>query len=257
MKVFNVKPRKLFPDGLATIYTKQEALERGMVFLPHDRWRDAQEGEYAETCDGYITPIIKRNDNDPQSCHIKTPTGCFHTSPDRYPSFDTKEFFNRNFFTRGITWSGNGKLTPMQEEVVDLFCDNGFDLEQALLLVYGNVKYSWKGDAAKVASSKKFKKAVMGRVEDVIKLKGIDISLEKILMKLEEALDGTSGESKNFKSIIQMAARVIGEDIFEDKKYLTPKTKRNLFSEAEEAEYEDSKEKMTLLKGPIRESNTG
>ncbi len=257
MKVYSVKESEFFPDGFARIYTKQEALDRGMFFLPHDRWRDAKEGEYAETVDGYVTPVIKRNDNNPSSCYLKTPTGCFHTSPDRNPHFDTEEFFNRNSFSRGTRWGGNGKLTSHQDQVVDIFLVNGFDLERALKAVYGNTRYNWGSTAAEVATSDKFKRAIVGKVADIIKAQNLDINLEKILIKLDEALDSTDGDKKNFRSILQMAARSLGEDFLEEKKYLAPKSKRiGLFAEAEDAEYDDKTDSMKLVKGPVKEEKT-
>lgn len=256
MKVYQVKKSEHFPDGLATIYTIKEALERDIFFLPYDRWRDAQVGEYAETVDEYITPIIKRNDSHLSTRHIKTPTGCFHLDPGRNSCFDTEEFYDRNTFSRRSRWNGDGKLTEEQEQVIDIFIANEFQhLERALRAVYGNGRYSWKSYVPEVACSEKFKRGVMGKVSDIIKAQNLDISIEKILQKLETALDEIGTDSKNFKSILQMSARAIGEDFLEEKHKIQPFRKRALFADAEEAEYDETEEEMKLVKGPIRDES--
>ena len=111
MKIYKVVKSEKFPDGKATIYTIEEAVEKGIEYRPYEEWPEAQYGEYVETSDGFVTPIIRRNDSG-KIRYLKTPTGCFN--PDRPKSvFDTYEFENRNSFTRKLRWDFGDK--PLNE----------------------------------------------------------------------------------------------------------------------------------------------
>ena len=240
MKEIDIKPSEKFPDGVAIMYTKEEAVEYNIKFHKHDNWREAQYGEYAETLDGYVTPIIKRNDRANPS-YLKTPTGCFAISRSG-TVFDTAEFVNRNSFTRKSRWNGKPKkLTANQVIFFDVF-SRTLDIKRAVKLAYPNAKYEsdvnhW---IEQILASKLFKEYMKQFRQ---KFLDAGITEELLIKRLSELLPVASGGT--FPALAKMGAAGLGvPEMFEvdNTKKLPSGADRPLFeTEADEADFEDVK----------------
>jgi hypothetical protein len=247
MKEIDVKRTKKFPDGVAVIYTKAEAELHGIKFLPFDRWRDAQYGDYAETEDGYITPIIQRNDNS-NPTYLKTPTGCFAINRSG-TIFDTAEFHNRNSFTRKSRWNGESKkLTANQVVFFDVLART-CKPERALQIAYPTFRRERdRKSLLKELLASKLYKDFMGKFRD--KFIDAGINEEMLIEKLADLLPKSSPGT--FPALAKMAAAGLGTtEMFEEKQL--PAGKENevpLFNgKAEDAEYEETKPlKLTAVR---------
>ena len=238
MKQIDVKRSQKFPDGIALIYTKEEAIHYGIKFLPFERWRHAQYGQYAETVDGFVTPIIKRNDstNNP---HIKTPTGCFSLNRPG-TIFDTKEFYNRNSYTRKSRWNGKStKLTSNQFVFFDVL-SRTCSPRRALDIAYPNFKRESdkKAFLSELLRSKLFED-FMNKFRD--KFIEAGITEEVLIDKLAELIPRSSAGT--FPALAKMAAVGLGApEMFEaDRQLESGKDKEKpLFSKPpEDADFED------------------
>lgn len=237
MKSYSVKVSEKFPDGIAHIYTKEEADELNIEYVPNSNWRDAQYGEYAETDDGYVTPIIKRNDNHASTAHLKTPTGCFHTNRSG-TIFDTDEFYNRNSFTRKSRWNGNSlKLTEAQARFFKVFQVTLNPLA-ATHAAYPKIHWDKLPILAKELIQSKLFGEYMSQFRQKFIEKGIteEFLIERLFENIKES------DPHSFPKLAQMAAQGLGvtEMIIAPPKTkeLPPAKKDGVFSEAiEEANF--------------------
>jgi hypothetical protein len=238
MKVYNVKKSPKFPSGRATIYTKEEAEERGIAYIPNSNWRSCNYGDYVETDDGYITPIIARNGKDPCE-YIKTPTGCFN--PNRPGAiFDTEEFFQRNSYSRQSRWNGNSdKLTPQQEKFFEAFFKT-FDIDYAIDVAYPKLDDLTKKTYKKqILISKLFKNA-MAKVKDI--LEKAELTEPYLASKLKEWID--QGNPADRRYLVQMVAAGLKSDIVGSPQIKGERTRPLFSGVAEDAEYEDNTPKL-------------
>jgi hypothetical protein len=245
MKLYEVKKSEKFPDGEARIYTLDEANELHIGFVPYRNWRTAEYGDYVETVDGYVTPIIKRN-NHPSTGHIKTPTGCFHTNRGG-TIFDTSEFYNRNSFTRKSRWNGNSpKLTKNQEVFFQVFTHT-FDLHLATKSAYRNLGFPSDiiSMAQEIINSKLFKE-YMNKFKD--KFEAAGITEEYLIERLKHSIDHASPTAAPV--LLKMGAAGIGScEMFGEE--LVPKDRqlpvRGAFHQIEEAKVVDNDEEFGAI----------
>lgn len=235
MKKYRVKISTHFPNGEATIYTLQEAKENEIKYYPYpDGWRKAQEGEYAETSDGYVTPIIRRNDNKSAS-YIKTPTGCFNQFR-KGTVFDTKEFYDRNRYSRGTRWNGNSKKINAKQEAFFNILRSTFNLDLAFSIIYPTCGPDRK---VEFVQSKLFREHMID-FKKLLESNGVteEYIAEKIRAWLEE------GDTRDRVKLLQMAGAILGV------KGMTHETstprRPALFSGIDEAEFEDSQPKQLV-----------
>ena len=205
MKYYSVKVTEKFSNGSAVIYTKKEADERGIDYIPNEHWRDAKYGEYAETDDGYVTPVIKRNDNHASSAHLKTPTGCFHLNRSG-TLFDTDEFYDRNSFTRKSRWnSNNSKLTEAQARFFKTFQVTLNPLA-ATHAAYPKLKWVLLPFLAKELLQSKLFREYMSQFRQ--KFIDAGITEELIVNKLFEHIN--ESDPQTYPKLAQMAAQGLG-----------------------------------------------
>lgn len=235
MKEYTVKKSECFPDGKAIIYTLQEANELGIEYhrLP-DGWRKAQVGEYAETIDGYVTPIIKRNDNG-KADYVKTPTGCFNQNR-KGTIFDTAEFYDRNRYSRTTRWNGNStKLNP-QQTVFFAVLRTTFNIDLAFETAYPNI-VKGSGKKAEFVTSKLFKEYMMD-FKKLLELNGV--TPEYLAAKVKDWIE--EGNSRDRTKLLAMAGNILGIRGLSPE---LPSAKRPaLFSGVEEAEFEMNQPKQ-------------
>ncbi len=241
MTTYQVKVSEKFPDGEAVIYTLDEAREFHIDFVTHDNWRSARYGQYVETNDGFVTPIIKRNEAT-STPHIKTPTGCFHLKRSG-TSFDTKEFFNRNSFSRVSRWNGNSsKLTQNQIRFFQTFGAT-FDLSFSVKAAYPYIhKLSDIFSMSKQIVVSKLFGEYMSKFREIFISKGIDE--EYLVERLKDMMDHATPQT--YPVLARMGAAGLGSEQMFDQENLNGKqlpTKAGAFHQLEEAELvEDQKE---------------
>ena len=236
MKEYSIRKRDLFPDGKATIYTVQEAIELGIEFIENENWRSAQYGEYAETDDGFVTPIIQRNDKS-NPAYLKTPTGCFAINRSG-TVFDTEEFYNRNSFTRKSKWNGNhSTITGSQAVFFKRFAET-FDIEGSIKFAYPDRKpFAVKALAREISRSKLFKE-FMNRYKK--KFEEVGITEEYLIEKLKDMLDRSTPAT--FPTLAKMGAAGLSTGIFEGQQQLKSGNEdQPLFDKKDDKEIEEAK----------------
>jgi len=242
VKVYGVKESECFPDGVATIYTVDEAKERGIKFVPLMLWRRVEEGQYVATTDGHVTPVIKRVDSG--QSYIKTPTGCFHLGRNIRPNVE--EFHDRNSFTSKSRWNRRtNKLTKHQETFFKVL-GRTLDVDHALKVAYPNYpKFKRKIIVKEIVKSDLFRRLFVETNKELAKKLGL--SNELIVRKLVEWIASADEKTSDRTKLLIMGDRVLnGGDLFEPKngngKSLPPSKEKPLFSNAEDAQFEEQKQ---------------
>ncbi len=232
MRTYRVPKSEVCPDGYVDVYTKEEADNLGIEYIRYAFWKSADVGDRVETTDGWITIIIKRNDDcDPS--YVRTPTGTFAIGR-KSTIFDMHEFPNKYCFTRRRRGAGN-YLTRQQKICFDVF-EKTLDINKAIKIAYPNRKTKFHMDLKRmeILGSEKFKRIIVSKYKEIAKDHNIDE--DYLVSKAKQFLE--RGQVGDRVELLRMLAALIGKpDLFnEQPNRLPPERVQPMFDGIQDAD---------------------
>ena len=188
--MYNIDIRHKTGRKAYTIYTEPEAKVMG---IKYKYWKEANEGEYALSDDGFVAVVIKRklynNDRGGESIYLKMPYGYVMYNP-KYP---TKKF-KADGRSTPHTYTGKSQLlvSSKQDKMKNLvmcYVAANFNRDLAIDMALGSLDKAQVRTWSRKMKSEVFKNMVKKEVQEALQDHGLteDFVLETEKLALEMA----------------------------------------------------------------------
>lgn len=206
------------------IYTLEEAKEEG---IDARHWKEAEEGQYCVSDDGYVSLVLKRKDYESDrkqpTLYVRTPFGYIMHNP----KYTTQKFYAEG---RSTPWTLSGKpaleVQSRSERWKNLalaYVSTNFDADLAIDMVMGQTTPQQRRRWKRNIRTEEFKKVVREELDILLKDSGKD--REYVMDLLEESIQ-MARDKKDVTNMMRATEKLMSLHGMDDKD--TIKTTRQI-----------------------------
>lgn len=211
--------RKSYP-----VYTEKEAIDSDIEFK---HWKEAKEGHYCLSDDGYVSIVLKRkeyaSDRNQPTLYIRTPYGYIMHNP----SYASQKFYAEG---RSTPWTLSGKpalevqsRSQKWKNLALAYVSTNFDPDLAIDMVMGQTTPQQRRRWKRRIRTEEFKKVVREELDVLLKESGKD--REYVMQLLEESI-AMAREKKDVTNMMRATEKLMSLHGMDDKD--TIKTTRQI-----------------------------
>ena len=251
--------RKSYP-----IYTEKEAVASSIEF---SHWKEAKEGDYCISDDGYVSLVLKRkeyeSDRNQPTLYIRTPYGYIMHNP----KYTSQKFYAEG---RSTPWTLSGKpalevqsRSQKWKNLALAYVSTNFDADLAIDMVMGQTTPQQRRRWKRNIRTEEFKTVVREELDILLKESGKD--KEYVMNLLEEAI-AMAKKKEDVSNLMRATEKLMSLHGMDDKETIkttrqiegvsTKKLIADVLEEEQKLKLTETTEGNGELRGPVPETTS-